>query len=128
MTARIIPPGEVLRENEQPAPPTPEGARRPSGGQKAASDRFSSINAFVDLSMRDLTRAESLVWVALWRDTRAGVAKTSMTYLQRRLGVNRTTIVRALQTLRLKGFVEVVRRGARGCGSNWYRLRATPEG
>ena len=39
-----------------------------------------------------------------------------------------TTIVRALRSLRLKGFVEVVRRGARGCGSNWYRLRATPEG
>ena len=124
MMVSIIPPGEVLRAKET-SDASPEGPpKSPSRKPKASSDRFSSINAFVDITMKGLTRAEALVWVTLWRDTRNGLARPSMGYLARRVGCDRRTICRALRELCRRGLVELVRRGAKGGGTNVYRLRA----
>jgi hypothetical protein len=131
------PPG-VIPVGEEP-PPMDDGARaRPSrrdGGKPQgkthggrASDRFAVLNAFVDLALAELTRAEIAVWLVLYRDTRDGTARTSVTDIARRAGCDRSTVFRALGRLEERGLVKVVHRGGLGRGSSRYRVLARPEG
>ena len=66
----ILPPDAVFRpdEDEQPARPAPV----PQPKRRTRSERFSALNAFVDFGIADadLTPAESLVWLVLFRDTK----------------------------------------------------------
>ena len=121
----IIPAGKTLaplepESDEAPAPPP--GRRVPR--KRHTADRFGEINSFVDVTMRSLTRTEALVWFVLWRDSRHGLARTSYASLARTCGCRRATVGVALQTLREKGLVQVVRQGGKGRGSNVYRLRS----
>ncbi len=86
-------------------------------------DRFDNINAFVDVTIRSLTRAEALIWLTIWRDTRHGYARTSYSSLAKTCGCRRATVTVALRRLREKGLIEIVRRGGRGIGANIYRVR-----
>jgi DNA-binding transcriptional ArsR family regulator len=122
--ASVIPPGVVLAPENPERPDSPEPRRRARPPAKATSDRFSSINAFVDDTMRDLSRAEALIWITLWRDTRDGVATTSYSRLEKRAGVNRSTVTRSLRSLRERGLVEVVRQGSQRRGASTYRVVA----
>lgn len=99
----VIPVGHELppmhRDNDRP--------RRHQGNKEAkgkAAGRFAVLNAFVDFSMQDLPRAETLVWLALFRDTKAdGLARTSQADLARRAGVDVRTARRAIVGLRRRG-------------------------
>ena len=120
----IIPPGTVLAplepENDETNPPSPPRRR---SRKRYTGDRFGEINAFVDATLRSLTRTEAFIWLTLWRDSRHGLARTSYESLARTCGCRRATIGIALRSLRSKGLVEVVRRGGKGKGANVYRLR-----
>jgi hypothetical protein len=113
----IIPAGTVLAplepesDEKPPSTLTRREPRRPKTG-----DRFGEINAFVDLTLRALTRTEGFVWLVLWRDSRNGLSRTSYASLARTCGCRRATVALALRSLRGKGR-----------GASVYRLRSVVE-
>ena len=89
-----------------------------------AAGRFAVLNAFVDFTMQELSRAEVLVWLALFRDTKADrQARTSQADLARRAGMNVGTVKRAVAGLRRRGLLAVVFRGSLRRGPSAYRVR-----
>ena len=126
----ILPPGTVLppldgaEATAAPAhqAPTPRGGRRAGKMLPESSERFGTINAFVDGTMARLPRAAALIWLTLWRDERHGLSRTGLTDLARRAGCNHRTARRAVAVLEKQGLVEKVRRGRLGSGPSVYRV------
>jgi hypothetical protein len=112
----------ILAVGEEPPPldddraparpgPTPTRASRPKG-ERPSQGRFQCINAFLDVTMAALDRAELAVWLLLWRDTKPdGVARTSQADLARRAGRTSRSVRRALVKLQRAGLVSVVSQG-----------------
>jgi len=137
MTSRIPPELRRAWDATEAAPDEPDAADRTEraavGKSKAkgtaagrqAADRFAVLNAFVDFTLRELTRAELAVWLALYRDTKAadGLARTSQADLARRAGVNLGTVKRALAKLCRRGLLAVAYRGSLRRGPSAYRVR-----
>lgn len=126
----ILPPGAVLPPLEGPiAAPANDGVKARPGRKSQASgprehgDRFGTINAFVDMSLRGLGRAPIAVWIVLWRDERHGLSRTAISDLARRAGCSRSTIGRALANLKKAGLITLVRQGGPRAGPNVYRVR-----
>jgi hypothetical protein len=124
---RIIPVGGELPPMD-PAPPRPHrrGDSRDQNspkGKHSSRGRFQCVNAFLDVTMGALERAELAVWLLLWRDTKPdGLARTSQSDLARRAGCNPRTVRRALTALQSAGLVSVVRRGGLNRGLSVYRV------
>jgi DNA-binding transcriptional ArsR family regulator len=98
-----------------------EAKGKPIG--RNAAGRFAVLNAFIDATLRTLSRAEAAVWLILYRDTkRDGLARTSQADLARRAGSDARTVRRALRKLQAAGLVAVVRRGGLRCGPSSYRI------
>ena len=119
----ILPAGATLKSDVLPE----EKAKAPRRGRpppKAGKDRWGMFNAFVDSAMRDLTRAETAVWLALFRDTKreTGLARTSQTDLARRSGCSVRAVQSAVPLLQEKGFLKVERRGRINAGPSTYRV------
>ncbi len=125
----IIPPGEVLPPSE-PAPARPKGrkASKPAGKSPKAQQagRFAVLNAFVDVSMAGLPRAQITVWFVLFRETREGTARISVGQIANRAGVSYSKTVQAIKQLEERGLVEVVYRGGLNQGSSIYRAYGHP--
>jgi pyocin large subunit-like protein len=82
------------------------------------------LNGFVDGVMGTLPRAAALTWVCLWRDTKPdGLARTAVVDLARRVGGDRSTVIRALRLLVERGRLDVVQRGGLGRGVSVYRVK-----
>lgn len=89
--------------------------------------RFEVLNAFVDTSMANLSRAELAVWLILYRDTRPdGAASTAVGDLARRAGIDRRTALRALKRLRDRRMLRVLRRGGLNRGPSSYLVFPFP--
>jgi hypothetical protein len=122
----ILPPDAVFRpdDDERPSsgPPTPKSKRR-----AARSERFTTLNAFTDFALAGLTGAETKVWLILFRDAKAatGTARTGQVDIARRAGLSRRGVQVALDKLRAKGLVRVVRRGRLNAGPSAYRVHPT---
>jgi hypothetical protein len=114
---------------EVPCQPAVRGPRRrrpkPSTGQ--APGRFQTLNAFVDGTLRGLSRSEMAAWLVLYRDCRDGTARTSLADMARRGGMDVRTAARAIRRLRKRGLVEVVRTGGLNRGPSTYRLNSVPK-
>jgi hypothetical protein len=81
------------------------------------------LNALVDSSMADLSRAELAVWLILYRDTkRDGSARTSVDDLARRAGNDRRNVLRALKRLQDRRMLQVLRQGGLNRGPSSYRV------
>jgi len=121
----ILPPDATFRadyEPDRPAPPTAKPKRR------ARSERFAVLNAFVDFGIADtdLTPAEALVWLVLFRDTKGtGTARTAQADIARRAGLDVRTVRRAVASLESKGILQTVRRGRLNGGPSVYRVHPT---
>ncbi|MDB5297245.1 MAG: transcriptional regulator [Phycisphaerales bacterium] len=81
------------------------------------------LNAFVDRTAGTLPRAEALVWLVLYRDTRDGTARTSHADLARRAGVSRRSVVRAVAGLLRQKLLVRTYRGGLNRGVSAYRVR-----
>lgn len=123
----MLPLDAVLRadDDEEAARPVPA----PKPKRRTRSERFAALNAFVDFGVADadLTPAEALVWLVLFRDTRAvtGAARTGQADIARRAGLKPRMVRYALASLTAKGMVHVVRRGRLGMGPSVYRVHPT---
>lgn len=89
---------------------------------------MSALNAFVDFGIADadLTLAEALVWLVLFRDTKPeGTARTGQADIARRAGLSIRGVKLALRVLKAKGMVQVIRRGQLNAGPSTYRVHPT---
>lgn len=92
-------------------------------GHLRSGNRFVTINAFVDITMRELSDRAALAWLVLWRDTKPnGLARTAVADLARRMGCSLSKAKRALAELRKKNLLDVPTRGGLGRGPSSYRL------
>ena len=130
----ILPPDAVLRpdDDEIAATAAARQAARPTSAAKpkhrTRSERFAALNAFVDFGIADakLTPAEAIVWLVLFRDTKAnGLARTAQADIARRAGLDVRTVRRAVASLEAKGMLQIVRRGRLNAGPSTYRVHAT---
>ena len=131
-SSKVLPPGAVLpplvtADAGKGAPTRPAGRK---GGKTHAKrrqrhyGRFAVLNGFVDGVMGTLPRAAALVWVTLYRDTKPdGLARTAVADLARRVGGDRSTVIRALRLLVERGRLDVVRKGGLGRGVSVYRVK-----
>ena len=89
--------------------------------------RFETLNAFVDSSMANLSRAELAVWLILYRDTkRDGPARASLDDLARRGGMYRQMASRAGGRLARGKMLQVIGRGGLNCGPSTYGVFPFP--
>jgi hypothetical protein len=96
--------------------------------RRTRSERFAVLNTFVDFGIADagLTPAAALVWLVLFRDTKAdGIARTGQADIARRAGLSVRGVKLALKTLKAKEMIQVVRRGQLNTGPSAYRVRPT---
>ena len=123
----VLPPDAIFRGDDGPdhRPPTVAPVRKKGN----RTGRFADLNAFVDFGVADaeLTPAESLVWLVLFRDTKAntGTARTAQADIARRANLDTRTVRRAVAALETKGMLTTVRRGRLNCGPSVYRIRPT---
>ena len=80
--------------------------------------------------MADLSRAEALTWLVLWRDTKNGTVRTSATDIARRIGASRKAVTNALAVLRKRGLLRLVHQGGLTGGVSVYHVEplAKPTG
>ena len=130
--SRVLPPGAVLPprvtgdagKGATTRPAGRKGGRANTRRSRRHSGRFAVLNGFVDGVMGTLPRAAALSWLCLYRDTKPdGLARTAVADLARRVGVDRSTVLRALPLLVERGLLEVVRRGGLGRGVSVYRVK-----
>jgi hypothetical protein len=117
-----LPPDATLRADDEADGPAPS----PRAKSRTRSDRFAVLNAFVDFGIAnaELKPAEALVWFMLFRDTKGdGTARTGQADIGRRARLDVRTVRRAVASLKLKGLLEVVRRGQLNAGPSVYRVR-----
>jgi hypothetical protein len=86
-------------------------------------DRFRTLNAFVDATMRELTPSEKIVWFVLFREVRNGVANVAQDDIAARSGLTQPTVSLAIQRLVGRGLVRVVRQGGFRSGQSTYVIR-----
>lgn len=119
---------QVMKVGEEPSPMAP--AMKPSKAAESKKEsktktngRFTVINNFVDVTMKELNRAEISVWLLLYRDTKPdGLARTAQSDLARRAGTTTRTVERAVNSLERRGLLTVVQRGGLRCGASIYRV------
>ena len=98
---------------------TPKGT--PESTKKTAGERFRTLNAFVDFTMRNLKPSERTVWLILFRDTkRDRIARTSERDIARRAGIGERMVRYALTGLVTRGLVKIVKRGRLQSGPSSY--------
>lgn len=116
---------DVLPPMDSPDDRLPTGRTSTKGRRRMrpAAGRFHQINAFVDATVCNLDRAEIVVWLILWRDTKTdGLARTSQADLARRGGISERSAGRAVRNLRQAGLLTIVRRGGLRQGPSAYRV------
>jgi predicted transcriptional regulator len=95
--------------------------------RRRTADRFAVLNAFLDMTAADLTRAELLTWLILYRDTKpSGTTRTAQSDIARRARTDTRTIRRALKRLEELGLVRIVWQGGLRKGPSVYAVVPLP--
>ena len=98
-------------------------AKGKSKAKGPAKERFALLNAFVDFTMGELPRADIIVWMILYRDSKQGAARTAQADIARRGKINRRTVGRSLRRLASRGLLTIVHQGGFRRGVSLYRVR-----
>ena len=123
--AGVLPPGVTLKPvAEFRGTKTPKRKNRAPPKGVSSGDRWASFNAFVDVSIANLTRTEMAVWLQLFRDTKreTGLARTGENDLARRCGCSVRSIRSAIRKLEKKHLLRQVRRGDLHSGPSVYKV------
>ena len=91
---------------------------------KRDGNRWNELNQFIDVTLRELTPAQTAVWLTLFRDERKGVSKSAQTYIAERCGLSRESVSRAINELERRGLVQTLHQGGLNQGLSWYRVKA----
>ena len=94
---------------------------------KTTSNRFAELNSFVDRSMVGLTRVELATWLVLWRDTRNGTVRTSVSDVARRAGATRRAATDAMAKLRKRRLLTVITPGGMNRGASVQKVHSLPQ-
>lgn len=121
-----LPPMETEPVPITKAKPNREGKGKPSAKRKT-SDRFGTLNQFVDCSMGGLKRSELATWLVLYRDTRNGTAATAQTDIARRAGLSVRAVKTAVHSLKKRGLLTVIYTGGLNRGPSRYRVESAPK-
>lgn len=107
-----------------PMEPTTPAARNgnPNQRKRRTPDRFGVLNPLVDFTLRELSRADTVTWLILFRDVRDGVAQTSQRSIAERGGLSVQHVNKAVRRLEAAGLLTVVKRGGFRKGANVYRV------
>lgn len=99
--------------------------RERSKQKPQSAQRFETLNAFVDITMRELTPSEKIVWLVMYRDVRDGVVTVSQKDIAVRSGLTQSTVSQAINRLVKRGLVFVVRQGGFRKGLSTYKIRGS---
>jgi DNA-binding MarR family transcriptional regulator len=129
-TGKVLPVAYSTTQEATPSHARAEVAptERPSKATKSdkakgkSKGRFAVLNAFVDFTMGELSKAEIIVWMILYRDTKDGIAQTAQTDIARRGKIDRRTVGRALRRLASRGLLKIVHQGGFRRGVSRYRV------
>lgn len=113
----VLPP---MDDSPHQQPPRTESKKKDN--RLATGDRFQTLNNFVDFTLQSLTRADIVVWMILFRDTRDGIANTSQAHIALRAGTSDRTVRTSIKRLESLGLLKVVYRGGLNRGSSRYRV------
>ena len=117
-----LPAGCTLRPEDPEAVPV----SKPAKLKTTRSERFATLNDFVDATLAKLSGAEAKVWLTLFRDTKAnGLARTGQTDLARRTGLHVRSVKRVISRLVELGLLTVTQRGKLNQGPSVYRVLST---
>lgn len=106
----------------------PERKTQHTPTPKRDANRWQELNNFIDITMRDLTPAQTAVWLVLFRDERKSVSKSAQTDIARRCGVSRESVSRAIAELERRGLIQTLHQGGLNQGLSWYRVTALNKG
>ena len=84
--------------------------------------RFTLLNTFVDFTMGELSRADIIVWIILYRDSKEGIARTAQADIARRGKIDRRTVGRSLRRLNEQGLLKIVHQGGFRRGVSLYHV------
>ncbi len=117
-------PGCSVLPPMNPRPATANNSKaEKSKRTETTSNRFRELNSFVDCSLIDLSRAEALTWLVLWRDTKqGGTVRTSSVDIARRIGTSRRAVTNAVAGLRKRGLLRLIHQGGINRGMSVYRV------
>ena len=91
--------------------------------------RWSHLNGFVDVTLRELIGAEAKVWLILFRDTkRDGTVRTGQSDIATRAGLSVRMVKKALRKLIERSIVRVLKRGRLNVGPSVYKVRGVNPG
>ena len=102
------------------------GRAKGKPARRETADRFAVLNAFVDAGMVGLSRVEMGTWFVLYRDTREGIACTSMKSISDRIGCSKQAVVNAVKRLRDCGMLARIFKGSNLRGASKYRVWPIP--
>jgi hypothetical protein len=89
--------------------------------RRRATYFFETLNGFVDVGLRHLSRSEIVAYLILLRDTKPdGRARTSYSDIAARGGISRRSAISAVRSLVDRGVLEVLRRGGTTIGPSSY--------
>jgi hypothetical protein len=118
----ILPPDAVFRPDDEPNRPAPPPSKPK---RRTRSERFTVLNAFVDMGLANLTGAETKVWLILFRDTKGnGTARTAQADIARRAGLSVRAVKLALRALTAEGMVRLVHRGRLNAGPSIHTVHS----
>ena len=102
---------------------------KPRKKTSQTTERFKTLNEFVDYSARLVDTTAQAVWMVLFRETKPnGLASVSQGQIAERVGLSRRSAIRAVQTLENAKLITVVKRGKKNGGPSFYRVHALPRG
>lgn len=84
--------------------------------------KVKALNAFIDNTAKGLKPTEALVWLALFRFARDGLATVPKATVAKRLGIDERTVSRSIRTLRKQNLVRIEYHGGKKGECNKYRL------
>lgn len=117
--------GGTMPSVEAPAP-TPE-VLKPRKKNPHAAGRFGDMNAFIDVTMATLTRAEVTTWFAMFRyvDSKTQTVAVSVRTIADRSGTSFQHVHKAIASLLDKGLLERLKTGGINSGASVYKLKPT---
>ena len=110
----------VVRDDGEKSERKPPNTTTP----KRDANRWQELNQFIDITMRGLLPRQVTVWLALFRDSRNGVASVSQVYIAERCGLRRPTVSMAIGELEALGMVTTIHTGGVGRGVSKYRVQS----